>query len=47
MRLSFRDFSVVITWLAKYGLDSIIWKDSLIEQISAKGLAVGALAFKI
>ena len=40
-------FSVVITWLVKYGRDSKIWEDSSIEQISANGLAVGALAFKI
>ena len=46
-RLSFRVFSVVITWLVKYDCDSKIWKDSAIEQISANGLAVGALAFKI
>ena len=46
-RLSFRVFSVVITWLVKHGRDSKIWKDSLIEQISVNGLAVGALAFKI
>ena len=45
--LSFRVFSVVITWLVKYGRDSKIWKDSSIEQISAYGLAVGTLAFKI
>ena len=45
--LSFRVFSVVITWLVKYGRDSKIWKDSSIEKISANGLAVGALAFKI
>ena len=45
--LSFRVFSVVITWLVKYGRDSKIWKDSPIEQISASGLSVGALAFKI
>ena len=46
-RLSFRALSVVITWLVKYGRDSKIWKDSSIEQISANGLAVGALALKI
>ena len=46
-RLSFRVFSVVMTWLVKYDRDSKIWKDSSIEQISANGLAVGALAFKI
>ena len=46
-RLSFRFFSVVITWLVKYGRDSKIWKESSIEQKSTKGLAVGALAFKI
>ena len=46
-RLSFMVFSVVMTWLVKYGHDSKIWKDSSIEQISANGLAVGALAFKI
>ena len=46
-RLSFRVLSVVITWLVKYGRDSKIWKDSSIEQISANGLAVGALALKI
>ena len=27
--------------------DSEIWKDSQMEQISANGLTVGALAFKI
>ena len=46
-RLSFRVFPVVITWLVKYDRDSKIWNDSSIEQISANGLAVGALAFKI
>ena len=45
--LSFKVFSVVITGLVKYGCDSKIWKDSSIEQISANGIAVGALAFKI
>ena len=45
--LSFRVFSVVITWLVKYGRDFKTRKDSSIEQISANGLAVGALAFKI
>ena len=46
-RLSFRVFSVVITWLVKYGRDFKTRKDSSIEQISANGLDVGALAFKI
>ena len=46
-RLSFRVFSVVITWLVKYGRDFKTRKDSSIEQISPNGLAVGALAFKI
>ena len=46
-RLSFRVFSVVITWLAEYGCDFKTCKDSSIEQISANGLAVGDLAFKI
>ena len=49
-RLSFRVFSVmsvVITWLAKYGRDFRTRKDSSIEQVSANGLDVGALAFKI
>ena len=46
-RLSFRVFSVVIMWLAKYGRDFKTWKDSSTEQISANGLDVGALAFKI
>ena len=46
-RLSFRVFSVVITWLVKYGRDLKTRKDSSIEQISANGLAVRALAFKI
>ena len=45
--MSFRVFSVVITWLVKYGHDSKIWKDSSVEQISADGFAVGDLAFKI
>ena len=36
--LSFRDFFVVITWLVKYGRDSKMWKDSLIEQIPANDL---------
>ena len=36
-RLSFRVFSVVITWLVKYGRDFKIWKDS----------AVGALALNM
>ena len=46
-RLSFRVFSVVITCLVKYGRDFKTRKDSSIEQISANGLDVGALAFKI
>ena len=46
-RLSFRVFSVVITWLVKYGHDFKTRKDSSIEQMSANGLDVGALAFKI
>ena len=41
-RLSFRAFSVVITWLVKYGRDFKTRKDSSID-----GLDVGALAFKI
>ena len=40
-------FSVVITWLVKYGRDFETRKDSSIEQMSANGLDVGALAFKI
>ena len=47
MLFEFYFFSVVITWLIKYGRDSKIWKDSLIEQIPANSLAVGPLAFKI
>ena len=47
MPFEFKVFSVVITWLVKYGRDPTIWKDSSIEQISANGLAVGTLAFKI
>ena len=46
-RLSFRVFSVVVTWLVKYGRDFKTRKDSPVEQISANGLDVGALAFKI
>ena len=46
-RLSFRVFSVVIMWLVKYGRDYKLWKDSSVEQMSANGLAMGALAFKI
>ena len=46
-RLSFRVFSIEITWLVKYGRDFKTRKDSSIEQISANGLDVGALAFKI
>ena len=46
-RLRFTVFSVMITWLVKYGRDSKIWKDPSIEQISTNGLAVGALALKI
>ena len=46
-RLSFRVFSVVITWLVLYGRDFKTRKDSSIEQISANGLDVRALAFKI
>ena len=46
-RLSFGVFSVLITWLVKYGLDFKTREDSSIEQISANGLDVGALAFKI
>ena len=45
--LSVGVFSVVMTWLVKYGRDFKIWKDSSIEQIFANGLAVGPLAFKI
>ena len=37
----------VITWLVKYGRDFKIWKDSSIEEMTANGLAVGALALKI
>ena len=46
-RLSFRVFSVVITWLVKYGRDFKTRKDSSIEQMSANVLAVGGFAFKI
>ena len=46
-RLSFRVFSVVIMWLVKYGHEFTTRKESSIEQISANGLDVGALAFKI
>ena len=46
-RLSFRVFSVVITWLVKHGRDFRTRKDSSIEKISANGLDVGASAFKI
>ena len=46
-RLSFRVFSVVITWLVKYGRDFKTRKDFSIEQISANGLDMGALAFKM
>ena len=46
-RLSFRVFSVVITWLVKYGHDFKTRKDSSMEQISANSLDVGASAFKI
>ena len=46
-RLSFRVFSVVFTWLVKYGRVSKIWKDFAREEISGNGLAVGALVFKI
>ena len=46
-RLTFRVFSVVITWLVKYDRDFKTRKESSIEQISANGLDVGALAFKI
>ena len=42
-----RVFYVVISWLVKYGCDSKVWKYLSIEQISANGLAAGALAFKI
>ena len=45
--VSFRVFSVVITWQVKYGCDFKTRKDSLIEEISANGLDVEALAFKI
>ena len=45
--LSFRVFCVVITWLVKYGRDFKTRKDSSIEQISANGMNVGALAFNI
>ena len=45
--LSFRVFSVVITWLVKYGRDSKIWKDSVNRtNIRKRSLAVGTLAFK-
>ena len=40
-------FSVVMTWLVRYGWDFKIWKDSSIEQIFTNGLALGPLAFKI
>ena len=43
-RLSFRGFSVVITWLVKYGRD---FTGPSIEKIYANNLAVGALTFKI
>ena len=46
-RLIFRVFSVVITWLVKYGRDFKTRKDSSIKEISANGLVVGTLAFKI
>ena len=46
-RLSFRVFSIVITWLVKYGRDFKTRKDSSIEQRAYKGLVVGASAFKI
>ena len=46
-RLSFRVFSVVFTWLVKYGRDFKTRKDSSKEQISESGLDVGALAFKM
>ena len=46
-RLSFRVYSVVITWLVKYGRDFKTRKNPSIEQLSANGLDVGALAFKI
>ena len=46
-RLSFTVFSVVMRWLIKCGRDFKTWKVSSIEQISANGLAVAALAFKI
>ena len=45
--LSFRGFSVVMTWLVKCGLDFKIWKDSSIEKMFVNGLAVGPLAFKL
>ena len=45
--LSVGVFSVLITWLVKFGCDSKIWKSSSIEQVCADGLAVGASAFKI
>ena len=45
-RLSFGFFSVVMTLLVKYGHDSTIWKDSSIEQISAKGLSCGSFGFQ-
>ena len=45
--LSIRVFSVVMMWPVKYGRDFKTRKDSSIEQISANGLDVGALAFKI
>ena len=46
-RLSFRVFSIEITWLVKYGRDFKTRKVSSIEQISANGLDMGALTFKI
>ena len=45
--LSFGVFSVVITWLVKYGHDFKTRKDSSIKQISANGLDMKALAFKL
>ena len=46
-RLSFRVFSVMIMCLVKYGRDFKTRKDSAMEEITANGLDVGALAFKI
>jgi len=47
MVLSFRVFSSLVTWLAKYGRDLKISQESSLELTRAKSLSLGGLVFKI